>query len=269
MISFSPKMASGGPELYGFTLKGTYGSKPVWIQVAVPKGEIVFDSVLEEFVADIGWIWAPFVIGLLVTNLIVARIGLAPLRRAAAFQAESIGPGAVSTRLPKEGLPREVYSLVSSVNQALDRLEVAFHSQQRFIADAAHELRTPIAVFKAHAGVLPKSTELTSLKEEIDAIERLVNQLLDSARLDVVIVDAQDVIELNSVAQSVASQLGPMAISKGKSIEVVTASTAVVINGSQDMLACALRNLIENAIRFTAAGTAVSIEISQPPDIAN
>jgi signal transduction histidine kinase len=261
---FLSQTGSGGPELYGFTLEGTYGSKPVWIQVAVPQGEVVFDSVLEEFIKDIGWIWVPFVFGLLATNLIVARIGLRPLRRAAS-QAESIGPGAVSTRLAKEGLPREVYSLVSSVNRALDRLEVAFHSQQRFIADAAHELRTPIAVLKAHAGILPKSAELASLRDEIDAVERLVNQLLDSARLDVAIVDAHDVIELNSVAQSVASQLGPMAINKGKSIEVVPASTAVIINGSQDMLACALRNLIENAIRFTAVGTAVSIEISQPP----
>ena len=263
---FLARSGSSGEELYGFTLRGTYGTKPVWIQVASPKGEIVFDSVLEEFVTDIGWIWAPFVFGLLATNLIVARIGLRPLRRAAS-QAESIGPGAVSTRLAKEGLPREVYSLVSSVNRALDRLEVAFHSQQRFIADAAHELRTPIAVLKAHAGILPKSAELASLKDEIDAIERLVNQLLDSARLDVAIIDAQDVIELNSVAQSVASQLAPMAINKGKSIEVVPASTAVIINGSQDMLACALRNLIENAIRFTAVGTAVSIEVSQPPTL--
>jgi hypothetical protein len=94
-------VTDGGSDgkLYGFTQHGSYGSKPVWIQVAFPQGELVYDSLLEEFIKDIGWIWLPFVLGLLGTNLLVARIGLRPLQRAAA-QAESIGPGAVSARLP-------------------------------------------------------------------------------------------------------------------------------------------------------------------------
>src|SRR5450755_351625 len=70
----------GGQSLYGFTLRGSYGSKPVWIQVAVPQGEVAFDSVLQEFIKDIGWIWIPFVVGLLGTNLLVARVGLRPLQ---------------------------------------------------------------------------------------------------------------------------------------------------------------------------------------------
>jgi len=255
-----------GQQLYGFTLNGTYGSKPVWIQVAIPQGEIVFDSVLEEFIKDIGWIWVPFVLGLLGTNLLVARIGLRPLRRAAA-QAESIGPGAVSARLPEEGLPREVHALVGAVNGALSRLEVAFQSQQRFIADAAHELRTPVAVLKAHFGILPDTDRYAAWKVEIDAMERLVNQLLDSARLDVVAVEKEEVVELNKVAQAVASQLVPLAVNEGKSVEVILSDAPVLIRGSVDLLACALRNLVENAVRYTAVGTAVSIEVSQPPTL--
>jgi signal transduction histidine kinase len=254
---------SDGPKLYGFTLHGTYGSKPVWIQVAVPQGEIAFDSVLEEFIKDIGWIWVPFIIGLLGTNLLVARIGLRPLQRAAA-QAEAIGPGAVSARLPEEGLPREVHALVGAVNRALDRLEIAFQSQQRFIADAAHELRTPVAVLKAHAHILPEHDGLVAWKQEIDAMQRLVDQLLDSARLDVVALEKGQVVELNEVARAVAAQLAPIAVGAGKSIEVAPSSGPVIINGSTDLLAGALRNLVENAIRHTAPGTAVLIEISLP-----
>jgi signal transduction histidine kinase len=254
---------SDGQKFYGFTLQGSYGSKPVWIQVAAPQGEMAFDSVLEEFVKDIGWIWVPFVVGLLGTNLIVARIGLRPLQRAAA-QAEAIGPGAVSARLPEEGLPREVHALVGAVNRALDRLEVAFQSQQRFIADAAHELRTPVAVLKAHAHILPAQDGLAAWKDEINAMERLVNQLLDSARLDVVALEKGQVVELNQVARAVASQLAPIAIGAGKSIEVISTSGPVLINGSTDLLACAVRNLVENALRHTAAGTVVEIGISLP-----
>lgn len=253
-----------GKKLYGFTLRDTNGRRPVWVQVAAPASEIVFDSVLEEFIKDVGWIWIPFIFGLLATNLLVARIGLKPLRMAAA-QAEAIGPTAVSARLTEDGLPREVFALVSAINRALDRLEVAFQSQNRFIADAAHELRTPVAVLKSHVAILPYADQVWSLKEEIGAMERLVNQLLDSARVDALAVEAGQAVDLNQVAQVVAQQLGPIAINKGKSIEVISAGVPVIISGSNDLLVCALRNLVENAIRFTPNGTAVSIHVESPP----
>lgn len=258
--------SGNGPKLYGFMLEGTYGSKPVWIQVAIPQGEIVYDSVLEEFIKDVGWIWAPFVLGLLVTNLLVARIGLRPLQRAAQ-EAEEIGPGTVSARLREEGLPREVHALVRAVNHALDRLETAFQSQQRFIADAAHELRTPVAVLKAHTALLPQDNRLEAWKEEVNALERLVNQLLESARLDVIALEANEVIELNKVAEMVITQLAPLAVGAGKSVALMASSKPIYVNGSTALLTSALRNLIENGIRYTRAGTAVSVEISLPATI--
>ena len=221
------------------------------------------DSVLEEFIKEIGWIWLPFVLGLLVTNLLVARVGLGPLRRAAE-QAESIGPEAVSARLPEEGLPREVHALVGAVNRALDRLEAAFQFQRRFIADAAHELRTPVAVLRAHAALLPPDERYAAWNEEIDTIEQLVNQLLNSARLDVVTLEKGETVELNHVARTVATQMAPLAIKVGKSVEVLPANDPISIYGSFELLACAVRNLVENAVRYTPVGTAASIEILKP-----
>ncbi len=148
-----PEGGIDGHDLYGFTQRGTYGDKSVWVQVAFPQSDIVFDSVLEEFIKDIAWIWIPFVVGLLLVNLLVARIGLQPLR-VAATQAESIGTGAVSTRIPEDNLPVEVHKLVGAVNRGLGRLELAFHSRQKFIADAAHELRTPVTAEAAIAACL-------------------------------------------------------------------------------------------------------------------
>ena len=168
----------------------------MWVQVAFHAGEIVFDSVLEEFVQDIAWIWIPFVVILLLVNLLVARIGLTPLRTAAS-QAAAIGPGSVSMRLTEEGLPRDVHALVSAVNRGLDRLETAFDAQRRFIADAAHELRTPVAVLKAHVAILSKFEGHAELVDEIGSLERLVNQLLDVARLDVLQLGAGNVVDLD------------------------------------------------------------------------
>jgi signal transduction histidine kinase len=260
-------MAGGdGAKRYGFMLRGTYGNKPVWIQVAIPQGEIAYDSVLEEFIKDVGWIWAPFVLGLLGTNLLVARIGLRPLQRAAQ-QVEAIGPGTVSSRLPEDGLPREVHALVRAVNHALDRLETAFQSQQRFIADAAHELRTPVAVLKAHTALLPQDERLQAWKEEVDAMERLVNQLLESARLDVIALEKNDVVEINEVAQGVIAQLAPIAVGAGKSVGLIASPRPIYINGSVGLLTSALRNLIENGIRYTPVGTSVLVAISPPATI--
>jgi signal transduction histidine kinase len=251
---------------YGFMLRATYGEKPVWVQVAIPQGEIAYDSVLEEFIKDVGWIWAPFVLGLLATNLVVARIGLRPLQRAAQ-QAEAIGPGTVSARLNEEGLPREVLPLVRAVNHALDRLQTAFQSQQRFITDAAHELRTPVAVLKAHTAVLPQDARLETWKEEVDAMGRLVNQLLESARLDVIALEKSEIIELNEVAQLVIAQLAPIAVGARKSVELIPYQEPIHINGSTAILSSALRNLIENGIRHTPTGTAVTVATKLPATI--
>ena len=249
---------------YGLSVRTPFNNETVWVQVAFHTGNIVYDSVLEEFVQDIAWIWIPFVLVLLIVNLIVARIGLTPLR-VAARQAAAIGPGSVSMRLTEAGLPADLHALVSAVNRGLDRLETAFDAQRRFIADATHELRTPVAVLKAHIGILSKFEGHTELVEEIGSLERLVNQLLDIARLDVLQLEANDVADLGQVATEVASHLGPAAINARRSIEVIAPDLPVHIRGARDYLFRALRNIVENALRHTPEGTTVSVVVSDEP----
>lgn len=250
-----------GRKLYGYTLEGSYGARHVWIQVAVPDGGLAVNSVLEEFVTDIGWVWVPFVVILLGTNLLVARIGLAPLRVAAA-QAEAIGPNAVSVRLADKGLPDEVQALVKAVNGALDRLEAGFEAQKAFLADAAHELRTPVAVLKAHAALLLGNPDTDKFADEIRTLERLVNQLLDSARIGAVSIEPGATADLAAISRIVGEHLGPLAVASGRSIEV-NVSGPVLVEGQEGLLCCAVRNLAENALRFTAARTAVEISAWQ------
>jgi signal transduction histidine kinase len=160
-----------------------------------------------------------------------------------------------------------VLALVTAVNRALDRLEAEFGVQRAFIADAAHELRTPVAVLKAHVGILPQFVGLNALKEEVGALERLVNQLLDSARLDSLKVGPHDTADLNTVAADVASYLAPLAIQQNRSIEVVSNGHPVLIRGAADFLFRALRNLVENAINHTPEGTTVKIIVDDPPAV--
>jgi signal transduction histidine kinase len=249
---------------YGLSVRTPFNDETVWVQVAFHTGNIVYDTVLAEFVQDIAWIWIPFVLVLLIVNLIVARIGTTPLRMAAR-QAAAIGPGSVSMRLTETGLPADVHALVSAVNRGLDRLETAFDAQRRFIADATHELRTPVAVLKAHIGILTKFEGHAELVEEVSSLERLVNQLLDIARLDVLQLEAGDVADLNEIATDVASYLGPAAINAQRSIEVIAPDGPVRIRGARDYLFRALRNIVENALRHTPLGTTVSIIVAVDP----
>lgn len=248
---------------YGLSLKVPRSSPPAWVQVVFKDNEVVFDSVLEEFMQDIAWIWLPFVGILLIINLIIIRISLRPLARASA-QASAIGPSAVSRRLSEAGMPDEVLSLVKAINRALDRLEYGYKEQQAFIADAAHELRTPVSIMTTHMDLLPNFSGKVALKEELGSLKRLVSQLLDNARIDALRIAPADQVDLNILATDVASYLAPCAISLGKNIEVYKSERPALVNGSYDFLFRALRNLVENGVAHTPLGAAVYIGVLSP-----
>lgn len=260
---FSYAQIGGQPPYHGISLKLAGTSPPIWVQVAFRDNEVIFDSVLEEFVTDIAWIWLPFVGILLCINMIVIKISLKPLVAASA-QASRIGPSAVSQRLTENGMPDEVLSLVRAINRALDRLEQGYKEQTAFIADAAHELRTPIAIMTTHMDILPNFDGKAALKEELGGLTRLVNQLLDNARIEGLRINPGEAADLNALAFDVAAFLAPCAIRRGKTIEVSRTKRPALVNGSYDYLFRAVRNLVENAVEHTPAGTAVLIAVENP-----
>ncbi len=260
---FALPQPEGNQALYGVSLRIEGASPQAWVQVVFKDREIIADSVLEEFVQDIAWIWLPFVAILLVINLFVIRIGLRPLAKASA-QASAIGPAAVSKRLSESGMPDEVLSFVRAINSALDRLEAGYKEQQAFIADAAHELRTPVSIINTHMDLLPNFYGKTALKEELGSLKRLVTQLLDNARIDAMRIAPSDCLDLNTLAVDVAAYLAPYAIARRKTIEVHKSERQALVNGAYDYLFRALRNLVENGIEHTPPGTAVYIGILNP-----
>ena len=127
------------PEaLYGISLRIHGIAQPAYVQVAFPSSDVVFDSVLEEFMQDIAWLWIPFMLLMLATNLLVAHIALRPLSQTVE-EAEAIQPGGVSVTLSEKGLPDDVLALVRAVNQALGRLRQGYRAQEEFVGDMAHE----------------------------------------------------------------------------------------------------------------------------------
>lgn len=261
-----PRTIRNKRPVYGLSLRIHDRSQPLFVQVAFPTSPVLYDSVLEEFIQDVAWIWFVFLLVMLATNLAVARIALKPLGEAVE-QVERIGPGSVTIRLAEGKLPGDVLVLVKAVNHALDRLQSGFRSLEEFVADVAHELRTPLAVIRAQLAV--SATPLARvLEKDFFRMERLVQQLLDRMRLNGIQFEADEVLELGDVAREVAGFLAPLAIAKGRSIEVLGGEMPVEIIGARDYVFRALRNLIENGIEYTPPDSTVSVIVNDAPSIA-
>jgi signal transduction histidine kinase len=258
--------AQTGEPLYGLSSPAQLHGKRVWVQVAFVASDILYDSVLQDFLEDVAWIWIPFVVVLILVNMAVARLGLRKLRFAAR-RAATIGPKDFSVRLPEQGLPSEVLALVNAINTGLDRVQTEFNLQRAFIADAAHELRTPVSVLKAHVDLLPDSGPTKGLRDEVETLERLVNQLLDSARLDTLHLDANNRVDLARIAADVVAHLAPLAIEQDRELELVGVERPVLIKGDADSLFRAMRNVVENALKYTRPNTTVTVSVEDPQTI--
>ncbi len=239
------------------------------IQVAQDEGhhDVLADSLIEEFFEQIRWFVPLFFISLIACSIYVLRRGLLPLKTVS-YHASQIGPSNVAERLPVDGVPQEIIPLVEAVNHVLDRLETGFKSQRRFTADAAHELRTPLAVLTARIDTLDPSETTKALKNDVGVMTRLTSQLLKAAQLEAVELSPKTKVDLLEVAREVAGLLTPLALKSGKMLEVLHDIEKIEIEGNEDVLFNMIRNLVENALCYTEKGTTVSISLDGKPSIS-
>jgi signal transduction histidine kinase len=185
---------------------------------------------------------------------------VAPLIRASEA-ARNIGPARTDIRLPTERIPSEIIPLVTAVNQALDRLEDGFRVQRQFTADAAHQLRTPLAILRTRIETLGDRNEMQALHADIESMSRLVGQLLDIAELDTLEVNPSEVADLRAVCAEVVGSIAPYALAQHKEIALKGTEEPVRVRGNAEMLQRAIFNLAENAIKYTPRDTSVDVEV--------
>ncbi|MET4307124.1 ATP-binding protein [Bradyrhizobium sp. RT4b] len=173
------------------------------------------------------------------------------------------------TALPLRDLPSELNPFVSSINGLLQRMHEMIGQQRRFIADAAHELRTPLTALSVqaenldHVELPPAARErLAALRQGMSRSKHLLEQLLALARHDAESTDCGqwEVVELDLAAKSVIADLLREAISRGVDLGFERAESAPV-RGEPVMLAAMIRNLLDNALRFTPAGGRIDVAI--------
>lgn len=193
---------------------------------------------------------------------LIVRHALAGVAQAAR-QAEGIEAERRGTRLTEDRIPREIAPLVRAVNDALGRLDDFYERQHRFIASAAHELRTPIAILRMKVNAA-SDRAVRALSPDVARLANLSEQLLDLHRLDN--SAPTDRIDLASLAQSVVADLAPLLIAADKSIEV-HAEQPGSIEGNRGSIERVLTNLIQNAaehggdhVIVRIDGTALEVE---------
>jgi two-component system sensor histidine kinase QseC len=192
--------------------------------------------------------------------------GMAPLRglgRALAErQPQALQPVVI------EGAPSEMAPMLDALNGLLERIARLMESERRFTADAAHELRTPIAAIRAQAQVALGEADdglrrhaLQATLAGCDRATRLVEQLLVLSRLEAVAAPVPAPLELGALARGVVAELAPFAIRKRQAIEV-EAPGSYEVRGDATLLAVLVRNLVDNAIRYSPPGARVRIALA-------
>jgi two-component system OmpR family sensor kinase len=206
---------------------------------------------------------APVTILILLLNVYIVRRMLAPLSAAAA-EVDSLDPSRMETRLTTPTTPREVRALVLAMNRALDRLERAMHTLESFTADAAHEMRTPLSVLKLRVEALEPGPAKDALREDVAAMTRLVNQMLDLAQADTLDSQINHTVDLSTLASDVVERMLPVAVARGTDIELKDQGGATV-KGHAEALSRVLTNLIDNAIAFSPRDCAIDVIVGPGP----
>jgi len=254
----------GTASISGASTPKRLGDQIVWIEVGedLAHRDVIIDDIVADFFKRVGWIILPILLVLLAIDIIIFRRALRPLL-SASEKAREINPKRTEVRLSPQDIPSEILPLVEAVNQALDRLAAGFQVQREFTGDAAHELRTPLTILRTRVDTLMDRDAAKALHKDIDGMARIVSQLLDIAELESLSIDPAEKADLRAICAELAEFAAPLALAQGKSIALSGTEKPVWINGNAEMIARAIRNLVENALNYSPPQTTVEIVVEE------
>lgn len=209
---------------------------------------------------------------MLVTWWVVTR-SLAPVDRVRG----QVASRAADDLLPvsEDGLPDEVRPLVQELNLLLGRVRRAFEAQRDFVADAAHELRSPLAALSLQVQTLRRAGDdatremaAARLASGIDRASRLIEQLLMLARQEASAAAGarNEQVDLTGIVRKEVAELSDLAHARKVDLGMVGDLPAVNVDGQPDALAILLRNLVDNAVKYTPEGGTVDVGIAVADD---
>ena len=244
--------------------RGPEGATILVARSDMDRDELV-DSLFEEGSEQLTVI-APFALLALALIWLISWWSLRPIARASR-EAARVGPRRPDMRISAGGLPQEIQPLVEAVNGALDRLSRAYATERRLTADAAHELRTPLAVLnlRLQRARLTGNTDWSAVERELAQMGRLVDQLLDLARKESLARERRTeelpVVNLSRVVREAAATVLPLMEATGREL-IIDVPDTVQVRGNSDDLRDMVRNLLENAAVHGRGKVTARIEAS-------
>lgn len=196
------------------------------------------------------------ILGLLVALPLLTRA----LKRVTA-DAALIAADRPDLRLSEAAAPAEILPLVRSFNAAVERLSGELERRKRFIADVAHELRTPLAILSLQVEALPRESKSADLQRMLARMAHLVGQLLDVERLYLGARHRSE-IDLAALAADVVADLAPIAVAAGYELSLDSPGQPVTISGDAHAIARAIGNLVGNAIAHAGGRGEICVTVS-------
>ena len=240
-------------------------------QLIVPNGEltIVVDGAQGRFRATNWYITAAVTLLSGILAYFVSGRALKPLRSFAS-QVEMVQMNNLADMKIDEDVLPEFKQLSRSFNQMLERLNTAFAAQRQFTGNAAHELRTPLALMQAqlelfsaeHPAVLPETAEfLTLLREQTERLKQMTRTLLEMSNLQQVARNER--IQLAPMIEEIFTDLAPLSDKRGVTL---TAEGDGIMTGSDALIYRLIFNLTENAVKYNRQGGSVRVSVTQEPE---
>ena len=240
-------------------------------QLVAPDDEltIVVDGAQGRFRATNWYITAAVTLLSGILAYFVSGRALKPLRSFAS-QVEMVQMNNLADMKIDEDVLPEFKQLSHSFNQMLERLNTAFAAQRQFTGNAAHELRTPLALMQAqlelfsaeHPAMLPQTAEfLTLLREQTERLTQMTRTLLEMSNLQQVARNER--IQLAPMIEEIFTDLAPLSDKRGVTL---TAEGDGIMTGSDALIYRLIFNLTENAVKYNRPGGSVRVSVTQEPE---
>ena len=237
------------------------------IQVYVAERTKARQSIMHAVLQSLFWPMLGGLPLLLLAGRWAVSQGLHPLRKLGDQLAERDARMLQPVQL--QSPPKELIPVLSALNGLFERISILMASERRFTADAAHELRTPIAAIRMQAQVALSATDSTLQREALqstvngcDRAARVVSQLLTLSRLDAHVELGMASVDLTPTVRQVLAELTPAALEKQQDLELI-ATDSLRVSGDVALLSVLARNLVDNAIRYSPRNAHIQVELDR------
>jgi two-component system sensor histidine kinase QseC len=264
---FATVRLSDGQDWRVFAARGDHRDVQVYVGERLASRSDIVMSVLRSMLLPL-LVALPLLAILLWSSV---RLALVPLRKFSTLLGERTPHTLTPVRI--DGMPAEMQPVLSELNALLQRIAQSLEAERRFTADAAHELRTPIAAIRVQAQVAlgagdddeQRRRALQNTLAGCDRATRLVEQLLTLARLDDQSTSAlptAEQVDLGAIARSVVTELAPGAVARSQALEF-DAMPACQVPGNGVLIGMLVRNLVDNALRYSPSGARIQLAVLQ------